>query len=118
MPPLIGWASAADDDPRNPWFSWDYVRQNIDSLTAALEQHVSADPSHGGVAAVIAIPLAVLAYQVGWLTGPILARVRGALHHPVAGAVRVARPVHSASPSTPSSSDWCSTRCWRSCATR
>jgi osmoprotectant transport system permease protein len=72
MPPLIGWAAPADD-PRNPWFSWEYVRQNIDPLTTALQQHLSLTLAAVAVAAVVGIPLAVLAYRVGWLTGPILA---------------------------------------------
>jgi osmoprotectant transport system permease protein len=73
MPPLIGWAAPADDDPRNPWFSWEYVRKNTDSLTTALQQHLSLTLAAVAVAAVVGIPLAVLAYRIGWLTGPILA---------------------------------------------
>ena len=59
-------------DPRNPWFSWEYIRQNIDTLRAALEQHVELTVTTVAVAAVIAIPLAVLASRVRWLAGPIL----------------------------------------------
>ena len=73
MPPLIDWAAPVDDDPRNPWFSWEYVRQNIDSLTTALQQHLSLTFVAVAVAAVIGIPLAVVAYRLRWLTGPILA---------------------------------------------
>jgi osmoprotectant transport system permease protein len=72
MPPLIHWAAPADDDPRNPWFSWEYVRENIDSLTTALQQHLSLTLATVAVAAVLGIPLAILAHRVGWLTGPIL----------------------------------------------
>ena len=72
MPPLVGWAAPADD-PRNPWFSWEYIRQNLETLTAALEQHVSLTVTTVLVAAAIAIPLAVLSNKVPWLTGPILA---------------------------------------------
>jgi len=60
-------------DPRNPWFSWEYVRQNRASLEAALNQHIQLTLISVAVAAAIAIPLAVVAYKVGWLTGPILA---------------------------------------------
>jgi osmoprotectant transport system permease protein len=67
--PLAGSAG----DPRNPWFSWEYVRQNRDSLEAALNQHVQLTLISVAVAAAIAIPLAIVAYKVGWLTGPILA---------------------------------------------
>ena len=62
MPPLIDWAAPVDDDPRNPWFSWEYVRQNIDSLTTALQQHLSLTFVAVAVAAVIGIPLAVVAW--------------------------------------------------------
>ncbi len=72
MPPLVGWAAPADD-PRNPWFSWEFIRQNIDGLTAALEQHVSLTVTTVLVAAAISIPLAVLSNKVTRLTGPILA---------------------------------------------
>jgi osmoprotectant transport system permease protein len=71
MPPLVGWASAVDD-PRNPWFSWQYVRNNIDSLTTALQQHVELTLSTVGIAALVGIPLAIVAYRLPWLTGPIL----------------------------------------------
>ena len=79
MPPLIEWAAPADNDPRNPWFSWEYVRQNIDSLTTALQQHLSLTLAAVAVAAVLGIPLAILAYRFGWLTAPILA-ITGVLY--------------------------------------
>jgi osmoprotectant transport system permease protein len=72
MPPLVGWASPTDD-PRNPWFSWQYIRTNIESLTTALQQHVELTVATVLLAAAIGIPLAVLANRVNWLTGPILA---------------------------------------------
>jgi osmoprotectant transport system permease protein len=71
MPPLVGWASPVDD-PRNPWFSWQYVRNNIDSLTTALQQHVELTLSTVGIAALLGIPLAIVAYRLPWLTSPIL----------------------------------------------
>jgi osmoprotectant transport system permease protein len=64
--------SPIGDDPRNPWFSWEYVRQNIDSLTEALNQHVALTLAAVGLAALVGIPLAILAYRVDWLSGPIL----------------------------------------------
>jgi osmoprotectant transport system permease protein len=73
MPPVVRWASiTAAEAPPNPWFSWSYVRQNIDSLTAALEQHISLTVATIAIASAIGIPLAVVAYRVGWLSGPIL----------------------------------------------
>jgi osmoprotectant transport system permease protein len=78
MPPLVGWAAPADD-PGNPWFSWEYYRQNVDSLTAALQQHVTLTVSAVALAAALGLPLAVLAYRVPWLTGGVLS-VSGVLY--------------------------------------
>jgi osmoprotectant transport system permease protein len=58
--------------PPNPWFSWSYLSQNLDSLTAALEQHVSLTAATIAIAAAIGIPLAVVSHKVRWLSGPIL----------------------------------------------
>lgn len=57
----------------NPWVSWSYVRDNADSIVAALKEHVTLTLSAVVVAAAIAIPLAVVAHRVRWLSGPILA---------------------------------------------
>lgn len=57
----------------NPWVSWSYVRDNADSIVAALKEHVTLTVSAVVVAAAIAIPLAVVAHRVRWLSGPILA---------------------------------------------
>jgi osmoprotectant transport system permease protein len=73
MPSLVGWASSIQDDPRNPWFSWEYIRQTVESLTTALQQHIALTLAAVGLATALGIPLAVLAHKVGWLTGPILA---------------------------------------------
>jgi len=78
MPPLVGWAAPLDD-PRNPWFSWRYVRENIDFLTTALQQHVTLTVVAVAVAAALGIPLAVLAHRVPWLAGGVLG-VSGALY--------------------------------------
>jgi osmoprotectant transport system permease protein len=63
----------------NPWFSWSYVTRNIDSLIAALEQHVQLTLVTVAVATLLGVPLAVLAHRVRWLTGPVLA-VSGVLY--------------------------------------
>lgn len=57
----------------NPWFSWDYVRVNLDTLLAALREHILLTVAAVLIAAVIAIPLSIVAYRVRWLTGPLLA---------------------------------------------
>ncbi|GAA1407393.1 ABC transporter permease [Catellatospora coxensis] len=68
---VLGWG-APGDDPRNPWFSWSYVSQNADTLLAALREHLYLTIVAVVLATVIAIPLAILAYRVGSLAGPIL----------------------------------------------
>ncbi|MEV1329546.1 ABC transporter permease [Micromonospora costi] len=60
-------------DPGNPWFSWQYVRDNSDTILAALRDHASLTARAVLIAAVIAVPLAVAAYWFRPLAGPILA---------------------------------------------
>jgi osmoprotectant transport system permease protein len=57
----------------NPWFSWQFVRENMDTLLAALREHASLTAETVLLAVLVAIPLAVLAYWFRPLTGPILA---------------------------------------------
>jgi osmoprotectant transport system permease protein len=64
---------AAPADPPNPWFSWSYVTENSDAILAALRDHAIITAEAVGIAAVIAIPLAIIAYWVRPLAGPILA---------------------------------------------
>lgn len=66
-------AAPASDGPGNPWFSWQYVQNNADTLRSAVEYHASLTARAVILALVVAIPLAVLAYWVRPLTGPILA---------------------------------------------
>ncbi|GIG85236.1 ABC transporter permease [Plantactinospora endophytica] len=60
-------------DPGNPWFSWDYVQGNSETILAALREHAALTAQAVLIAALVAIPLAVLAYWFRPLTGPILA---------------------------------------------
>ncbi|NGM14750.1 ABC transporter permease [Verrucosispora sp. WMMA2044] len=60
-------------DPGNPWFSWQYVRDNSDTVLDALREHATLTLRAVLIAALIAVPLAVLAYWFRPLTGPILA---------------------------------------------
>ncbi|MBQ1024428.1 ABC transporter permease [Micromonospora sp. C95] len=60
-------------DPGNPWFSWQYVRDNSDTVLNALREHTTLTLRAVLIAALIAVPLAVLAYWFRPLTGPILA---------------------------------------------
>jgi osmoprotectant transport system permease protein len=57
----------------NPWFSWQFVRENTETLLAALREHASLTTETILLAVLVAIPLAVLAYWFRPLTGPILA---------------------------------------------
>ncbi|HLT10332.1 MAG TPA: ABC transporter permease [Micromonosporaceae bacterium] len=72
MLPVAGWTAPLTEAPPNPWFSWNYVRQNIDSLTTALGEHIALTLSSVAVATAIGVPLAVVAARVRWLSGPIL----------------------------------------------
>ena len=64
---------AAPDVPGNPWFSLDYLRDNSETVLAALTEHVVLTGQAVVIAAVVAVPLAVLASWSRVLTGPILA---------------------------------------------
>ena len=56
----------------NPWFSWSYVTQNSDTILAALRYHVALTAEAMGVAILVAIPLAIVAYWFRPLSAPIL----------------------------------------------
>lgn len=56
----------------NPWFSWDYVRANQETLLTALQEHILLTVLAVLLAVAIAIPLSILAHRVNWLAGPIL----------------------------------------------
>jgi osmoprotectant transport system permease protein len=66
-------AAPADDGPGNPWFSWRYVHDNAGAILEALRFHAGLTAQTVLIALVVAIPLAVVAYWVRPLTGPILA---------------------------------------------
>jgi osmoprotectant transport system permease protein len=59
--------------PGNPWFSWRYVQQNSDTILTFLRYHAAITAEAMVVAVIVAIPLAVLAYWVRPLAGPIVA---------------------------------------------
>src|SRR2546423_5709729 len=66
--PALAYAEA-----ENPWFSWQFVRQNTETLAAALREHALLTGETVLIALIVAVPLAVLAYWFRPLTGPILA---------------------------------------------
>jgi len=61
----------AQDEPPNPWFSWDYVQSNWSDIHAALSQHVGLTLQALLVSFVLAVPLAVLARAWPRLAGPV-----------------------------------------------
>ncbi len=63
---------AQGGSPDNPWFSWDYITSNLDTILEALRAHVILTAQTMVVAIVVAIPLAILAYWVRPLASPIL----------------------------------------------
>ena len=64
---------ALQESPGNPWFSWQYVRDNSDTIVAALREHATLTAEAMLIATAVAVPLAVVAYWYRPLTGPILA---------------------------------------------
>lgn len=67
------------DAAPNPWLSWDYVQANWGDITTALDQHVSLTVQAIAIAALVALPLAMLAYRRPRLAGTVLG-VTGALY--------------------------------------
>lgn len=62
----------AADAPSNPWFTWQYVRDNSGDLQTALTQHVQLTIETIAIGMVIAFPLALLAYRFRWIATPLL----------------------------------------------
>ena len=50
----------ASDVAPNPWFSWSYVEDNLDTLVAAGQEHVMITMAAMGLSILIAVPLAIL----------------------------------------------------------
>ncbi|MBC7290007.1 MAG: ABC transporter permease [Actinotalea sp.] len=65
-------ATTAVGPPANPWFSWAYVERNWGDISTALSQHVTLTAQAVLLALAVALPLAVLAYRLPRLAGPIL----------------------------------------------
>jgi osmoprotectant transport system permease protein len=72
-PVLSPVAAPAVDGPGNPWFSWNYVHDNWAEIVDRLGFHVSLTAETVLIALLVAVPLAVVAYWIRPLTGPILA---------------------------------------------
>lgn len=64
--------SSMSTDDANPWFSYRYLENNTGRILDALTEHISLTAQAVLVAALVGVPLAVLAYWVRPLTGPIL----------------------------------------------
>jgi osmoprotectant transport system permease protein len=65
-------SSLAGAKAGNPWFSWQYVRDNAETIRDALIEHVKFTTEAMAFAIVIGVSLAVLAYWVRPLAAPIL----------------------------------------------
>ena len=62
----------AAETPANPWFTWDYVRDNSEQLQSALQEHIVLTLETMAIAVLIAFPLAILAHRFRRLAGPTL----------------------------------------------
>jgi osmoprotectant transport system permease protein len=69
----------AAEEPANPWFTWDYVRDNSEDLQEALQQHIVLTVETIVIGLLVAFPLAILAHRFRWLAGPVLG-VSGVLY--------------------------------------
>src|SRR4051794_26170643 len=72
FPGSVPMAYAPPDTPANPWFSWQYVHDNLDTIFAALGEHATLTVEGVLLACLVGIPLAILAHLVRPLRGPIL----------------------------------------------
>lgn len=59
-------------EPANPWFTWDYVRDNSDQLQTALQEHVVLTVETVVIALLIAFPLAIFAHRFTRWAPPVL----------------------------------------------
>jgi osmoprotectant transport system permease protein len=58
-----------------PWFSWSFLRDNAATIRDRGVEHLTFTVETVALAVLIGVPLAVLAYRIRRLTGPILAAV-------------------------------------------
>ena len=56
----------------NPWFSWAYVQANRDDITTALTQHVLLTVEAVAIAALVVLPLALVAFRHPRLSGLVI----------------------------------------------
>jgi osmoprotectant transport system permease protein len=56
----------------NPWFSWSYVKANTHQILDATQAHVTLTVLAVALGLAIALPLALLGRQAGWLHGGVL----------------------------------------------
>lgn len=62
----------AADEPANPWFTWQYLKDNSGDLQHYLQQHLILTVESVAIAMVLAFPLALLAFRFRWLATPLL----------------------------------------------
>jgi len=77
----------------NPWFSWQYVQDNAETIRAALIEHVKFTAEAMAIAIVVGVALAVLAYWVRPLATPILSTTGVLYTIPSLGLLAFAGPL-------------------------
>ncbi|WP_084126253.1 ABC transporter permease [Demequina sp. NBRC 110054] len=67
------------DDVPNPWFSWEYLERNWDEVAHQLSIHTTLTLQAIAIAALVALPMAVIARRYPRLAAPIMG-VSGVLY--------------------------------------
>lgn len=55
----------------DPWIRWDWVTRHLDTIGAALGQHIELTVIAVGIGLLIAVPLGLLGWQERFLRGPV-----------------------------------------------
>jgi osmoprotectant transport system permease protein len=97
---LVGSAGVLADAPPNPWFSWSYVQDNIDTLLAATQEHVMLTVASVVGALLVGLPLALVAHRYP-VTRPVILSVGAVLYTiPALALMAVLWPIFGLSPTS------------------
>ena len=83
----------AEAEVGNPWFSWQYVQDNAETIRTALIEHVRFTVEAMVIAAILGVALAVLAYWYRPLATPILGTTSVLYTIPSLGLLAIAGPL-------------------------
>jgi osmoprotectant transport system permease protein len=83
----------AEAEAGNPWFSWQYVQDNAETIRTALIEHVRFTVEAMVIAAVLGVALAVVAYWYRPLATPILGTTSVLYTIPSLGLLAIAGPL-------------------------